>query len=108
VVNVHLINPSPTLPVGVRNIRLEVNRGDVTHIVPHLGTSVYGSDGEVPFADAALPLAVRLDPVGMLSGKLRFFEWFGFAHGRVKLVLAYEEANGQIHRHLVTEFFDIS
>ena len=107
VLDAHLTNPSKTLPIGVRNIRLEVTRDNETHVVPHLGNSTEGSSGEVRFPEAALPLAVRIGPVETLSGKLRFFEGFGFAEGRVRLDLVFEEADGQIHRHTVSDFFDI-
>ncbi len=107
VLDVHLTNPSKILPIGIRNITLEVTRGDETHSLPHLGNSTAGSDGAVLFHEAALPVAVRLAPVETLSGKLRFFEWSGFEEGRVRLDLVLEEADGQIHRHEVTAFFDI-
>ena len=107
VLDVHITNPSRTLPLGIRNMRLEVIREDVTHSFPHLGNSTYGSSGEVPFAGTGLPLAVRIDPVTTISGKPRFYEWDGFTEGRVRLDLALEESDGQVHRYTVSEFFDI-
>jgi len=63
--------------------------------------------GRPLFAEAALPVAVRIEPVETLPGKLRFFEWDGFAPGSVRLALVLEGAGAQIHRHTVSEFFDI-
>ena len=107
VVDVHLTNPSKTLPVGMRNIRLEVIREDTTHSFPHLGNGTRGSSGLVQSPEAALPVAVRIEPVTTLSGKLRFFEWNGFIEGKVKLDLILEESDGQVHRHTVSECFCI-
>ncbi len=106
VLDVHLTNLSRTLPVGIRNMKLEIIRNNETHLTPHLGNSMQGSHGEVPFPDAALPLAVRLKPVETISGKLRFFEWAGFTSGRVSLKLVFE-ANGKVHRDKASNFFDI-
>ena len=108
VLTAHLTNASTTLPIGVRNMKLEVTRGYEVHIVPHLGVSTEGSSGEVPFHEAALPVAVRLKPVETLSGKLRFFERSGFAEGSVRLDLVFEEADGQVHHHNIAESFKIS
>ena len=103
VLDVRLSNPSRTLPIGVRNIRLEITKGEEVHSVPHLGESREGWAEEVPFSEGALPVSLRIDPVETRSGRLRFFEPSGFTVGKVKLVLVLEEADGRVHRHTVAE-----
>lgn len=103
VLDVHLTNLSRTVPIGVRNIRLEITKGDEVHSVPHLGESSEGWAEEVPNCEGALPVAVRIEPVETRSGKLRFLEQSGFTEGRVNLVLVLEEADGRVHRHTVAE-----
>ena len=92
---VSLTNRSREIPLGVRRFTLEVSRGDEEHPLHHIGADTYGSHGEVPFAEDALPLTVRLAPAETLSGKLRFSEARAFEDGEVELSLLAEDSTGR-------------
>ena len=87
IVKARLENTSDRV-ITVGDFTLEVSRGDIYHVLPHLGSDVYGSRAQVPMPEETLGIHVALTtekPV--LIGNLRFIDDHPFGPGPVNLSL---------------------